>query len=74
MIVHSCEELCKLYVIIKQWKLISVYALRCFDDLLTSEGTCPLQSMNLVMTSKCWTAVKDVCVTKIGEAAEYFTN
>ena len=58
----------------KRWKLISVYALRCFDDLTKVQGPGPMQSMKLVQASKCWTTVKVVCVRKFGERAEYFIN
>ena len=40
MIVHSREELCRLYVIIKMVEIDMFYALIRFDDLLSSTGTC----------------------------------
>jgi len=38
------------------------------------QGPGPLQSMNTRPGVKVCTAVKAVCVRRVGEAAEYFTN
>ena len=70
MIVHSREELCRLYVIIKKVEIGK--SLVFLDVLIISshaQGPGPMQSQTHIQSPKCWTVVKVVCIRKVGEAA-----
>lgn len=64
MIVHSREELCRLYVIIKKMEIgKSLVFLDVLMIFLQMQGPGPLQSImkDLVQASKCWTIVRAFC-------------
>ncbi|WMV33854.1 hypothetical protein MTR67_027239 [Solanum verrucosum] len=54
--------------------VISVYAPKCFDDLLTSAGTWSSAEYEFSSSSKMLYNCKNCPCQEVGEAAEYFTN